>query len=104
MQEVTLKHYKELKEAMRGYNIRYSLDYRKPGKFDSKQRQLGIAIITTKDLPIISAKCIDRCLLPDRTLLVKVQCGSKTIKVLGLHSITGCDHKKAKSMQFLSFA
>ena len=104
LEEVTPKHYKELKEVFVGMNIEYSLNYRKPGKYDSKQRQLGVAIITSKDLPIISAKCLDRCLLPDRTLLVEAKYKERVIKIMGLHSITGCDHKKAKSIQFLSFA
>lgn len=104
LEEVTPKHYEELKEVFYDCNIEYSLNYRKPGKFDTKQRQLGIAIITTEDLPILSAKCLDRCLLPERTLLVEIKYGHKPLRVLGLHSITGCDHKKAKSMQFYSFA
>lgn len=104
LEEVTPKNYEELKEVFYDCNIEYSLNYRMPGKYDTKQRQLGIAIITTEDLPILSAKCLDRCLLPERTLLVEIKYGHKPIRVLGLHSITGCDHKKAKSMQFYSFA
>ena len=104
LEEVTPEHYKEINKYSDEYNIRYSLNYRKPGKYDSKQRKLGIAILTSKDIEIVKAKCINRSLLPDRTLLVECKYKNEIIKVLGLHSITGCDHKKAKSIQFLSFA
>lgn len=104
LQEVTENAYMLLQNTFDTYNIEYSLKYRKPSEYDTKSRGLGIAIITSKDIEIISAKVITRCILPERTLLVEVKHNNKIIKVLGLHSITGCDHKKAKSIQFCSFA
>lgn len=102
LQEVTPKQYEYLRDHYS--NIRYSLDYRKPGKFDTRQRQLGIAVIASEDLIIENAAVLERCLLPDRTLLIDVKTRKETIRLIGLHSITGIAHKKAKSMQFLSFA
>ncbi len=102
LQEVMPVQYEVIKKHFE--NARYSLDYRKPGKFDTKQRQLGIAIITSDDIIIKQADVLSRCLLPDRTLVVDVDYKGHTLRIIGLHSITGVSHKKAKSMQFLSFA
>lgn len=102
LQEVTPTQYEYLKEHYT--NIRYSLDYRKPGKFDTRQRQLGVAVIASEDLMIENAAVLDRCLLPDRTLCVDVKTKRNTFRLMGLHSITGISHKRAKSMQFLTFA
>ena len=50
LQEVTPPQFDVIKEAFP--NIRYSLDYRKPGKYDTRQRKLGIAIIASNDSDI----------------------------------------------------
>ncbi len=104
LQEVIPSSYEALKDHFPKFNIEYSLIHRPPSKFDTKSRDLGVVIMTSKDIEIISAKVLDRCLLPDRTLLVEAKYNDKILKVMGLHSITGCDHKKAKSIQFYSFA
>ena len=102
LQEVTPAQYEVIKKKFE--NICYSLDYRKPGKFDTKQRELGIAILCSEDIVIKKADVLTRCLLPDRTLLADLEYNGKALRVMGLHSITGISHKRAKSMQFLSFA
>ena len=102
LQEVTPSQFAAFKEHYG--SIEYSLNYREPGKFDTKQRQLGVAIITSDDIKLTNAKVLDRCLLPDRTLMADAVVKGQTYRVMGLHSITGVSHKKAKSMQFLSFA
>ena len=38
------------------------------------------------------------------TLMADLEYNGKALRVMGLHSITGISHKRAKSMQFLSFA
>lgn len=102
LQEVTPPQFDVIKEAFP--NIRYSLDYRKPGKYDTRQRKLGIAIIASNDISIENAGVLDRCILPDRTLLADLRYNNEQLSVLGLHSVTGVSHRKAKSIQFLSFA
>lgn len=102
LQEVTPSQYEVIKDEFP--NIRYSLDYRKPGKFDSKQRQLGVAILCSEDIEFKNADVLSRCLLPDRTLIAELECNGHALRVMGLHSITGISHKKAKSIQFRSFA
>lgn len=103
LQEMTPEQYSMFRK--RYPNIRYSLDYRIPGKYDTRQRKLGIAIVASSDFHIEDARVLDRCLLPDRTLLVDLKSeDGLLLRIMGLHSITGIDHKKAKSIQFLSFA
>ena len=93
-------HYSFENEAQ----VEYSLKYRVPGKYDNRSRKLGVAIILSRDFQIVSANVLERALLPDRTLYVEASREGKTIRILGLHSITGCEHKKAKELQFYSFA
>lgn len=102
LQEVTPSQYDLFRSNFR--NIRYSLDYRKPGSFDTRQRKLGIAIICSDDIKIKAADVLNRALLPDRTLMLDVEYKGSMLRVIGLHSITGVAHKQAKSMQFLSWA
>lgn len=104
LQEVKQNVYLKLLEGFKDHNVSYSLNLRKPGKFDTGSRKLGIAIITSNDFEFMEEKVYERALLPERTLFVKVKKGNKEYKILGLHSITGVDHKKAKSIQFYSFA
>lgn len=85
-------------------NIEYSLDYRIPGRYDTDSRKLGVAILVSKDLRIKNAQVLNRALMPDRTLMVDVEYQNTTLRVLGLHSITGCHHLKAKEIQFFSCA
>lgn len=47
---------------------------------------------------------LERTLFPERTLYMEVNNENQLFKIMGLHSITGCDYSKAKSIQFYSFA
>ena len=105
LQEVKYNSYKEIQTAFQDVaNIEYSLHYRAPGKYDTDSRKLGIAILVSRDIKILSAQVLDRALMPDRTLLVDVEYGKQNIRILGLHSVTGCQHLKAKEIQYFSFA
>lgn len=84
--------------------VEYSLEYRKPGKYDTDSRKLGVAILVSNDISIQKAGVLNRALMPDRTLVVDLLVGGQPLRVFGLHSITGCDHRKAKELQFFSFA
>ena len=85
-------------------DVRYSLDHRPPGRYDSGSRKLGIVIIVSSDMKVVRSDVLSRSLMPDRTLMVDVKTPSGIMRIIGLHSITGCEHKKAKTIQFLSFA
>ena len=105
LQEVKQNDYEEILGVFSNIaSVEYSLNYRKPSKFDTTSRKLGIAIIVSKDIEIINAQVLDRTLLPDRTLMVDTMINNRRVRILGLHSITGCQHGKAKEIQYYSFA
>lgn len=105
LQEVKPHAYEYLKEVFSDIaNVEYSLSYRVPGKYDTDSRKLGIAILTSKDIKVANAQVLNRALMPDRTLMVDIEYNNMTFRVLGLHSITGCQHLKAKEIQYFSFA
>jgi exonuclease III len=104
LQEVKKNVYLKLLKDFKNHNVSYSINIRKPGKYDTGSRKLGLVIITSNDFILLEERVYERALLPDRTLFVKVKKDNQECKVLGLHSITGVDHKKAKSIQFYSFA
>ena len=81
----------------------YSLDYRKPSKYDSGARRLGVMLIFSKSISILESGVIERNLFPDRTAWATIIHNGKKIKILGLHSITGCSYQSAKSVQFDTF-
>ena len=102
LQEVTPLQYDFIKSHYS--NIRYSLDYRNPGAFDTDNRRLGIAVICSDDIIIKTADVLNRSLLPERTLMVDVEYNAQDIRIIGLHSVVGAAFKMAKSMQFRSWA
>lgn len=105
LQEVTQAAYEQISEVFESEaHIEYSLYYRKPGLYDTKSRKLGIMILISKSMTIKYANVLERTLLPDRTLYVEAEYQGNLLKILGLHSITGCQHGKAKEIQFYSFA
>lgn len=105
LQEVTQSTYEALCESFSTIaNIEYSLNYRVPGKYDTSSRKLGIAILTSKDIKISNAQVLDRTIMPDRTLMIDAIYNGQPLRIIGLHSITGCQHGKAKEIQYFSFA
>lgn len=105
LQEVKQHAYESIKDILGDIaNIEYSLNYRIPGKYDTDSRKLGVAVLISKDFKIINAQVIDRALMPDRTMLVDIESRDFQLRILGLHSITGCHHLKAKEIQYFSFA
>lgn len=86
------------------YHIEYSLDYRKPGEFDTNNRRLGVMILVSNDINLIDAGVFDRNVFPERTLHARVDYKGKTIEIAALHSLTGVSFKMAKAAQFRSFA
>lgn len=105
LQEVKLFCYESLKNYLGDIaNIEYSLHYRVPGKFDTDSRKLGVAVLVSKNLQITNVQVLSRALMPDRTLLVDIEYNGTPLRILGLHSITGCHYLKAKEIQYYSFA
>lgn len=105
LQEVKPHAYNALKKYLSDISqIEYSLLYRVTGKYDTDSRKLGVAILTSKNIVIRNANVFDRAIMPDRTLMVDVIYNNNSLRILGLHSITGCQHLKAKEIQYFSFA
>lgn len=86
------------------FNLIYSLDYRKPSKFDSDACKLGVLVLVSKDIDIINSGAIERSPFPDRTVYVTLNRNGLITKVLALHSLTGCGYYRSKSVQYDSFA
>lgn len=86
------------------YYYLYSLDYRYVGDFDTKSRKLGVLTIISRSFKFLYAHTLSRTPFPDRTLLVSFAFMGVEYKIINLHSVTGCNYLKAKSVQFYSFA
>ena len=91
-------------ELSKDFNIAYSIDYRPPGKFDTGSRKLGVMLLTSKDIGLSDPNVYERNIFPERTLCAVAEVDGRKLKIVTLHSITGCDHKMAKSVQFRTFA
>lgn len=87
----------------KGGSYAYSLDYRQPGRYDGKNRKLGVLMLCPASMYIIDSGVFIRTPFPDRTLWAEILYRGETIKVASLHSITGCGYSKAKSTQYFSF-
>ncbi|MDD3777872.1 MAG: hypothetical protein PHH52_00620 [Patescibacteria group bacterium] len=103
LEEVRREDFEVIKNRI-DYNFIYSLDIRKPGKFEGRNRKLGVLIGFSKDIKILSSGVIERSLFPERTLFAEMKLDGIKINILGFHSLTGVDYKKAKSAQFAAIA
>lgn len=105
LQEVKPHAYEYIKETLgEDYNLFYSLEYRCPSKFDSDARRLGVLIATSKGISVESSGVIERSPFPDRTMYVVLNVNGRSLKLLALHSLTGCGYYRSKSVQYDSFA
>ena len=105
LQEVKPHAYEYIKSSLGDkYELFYSLEFRKPSKFDSDARKLGVLILVSKCFKIVDAGVIERSPLPDRTVYVTLQKDETSIRLLALHSLTGCGYYRSKSVQYDSFA
>lgn len=105
LQEVKPHAYEYIKTTLGDkYEMFYSLEYRKPSKFDSDARKLGVLVLVSKGIEIVEAGAIERSPFPDRTVYVTIRKDGDTVKLLALHSLTGCGYYRSKSVQYDSFA
>ncbi len=86
------------------FRFTYSLDFRQPGEFDSQSRKLGVLIITSPDIEITRQGVLQRVPYPDRTAYIQFKYNGVSYTLVNLHSVTGVNYKKGKSVQFDSFA
>ena len=65
---------------------------------------MGVAVMVSDDIEVTRWDVLPRAPFPDRTLYADLRVDGRDLRVMGLHSVTGCDYRMAKSLQFLSFA
>jgi len=103
LQEVRPHSYDALKEIFGESSIAYSLNLRRPGKFEGKNRGLGTAIITVNG-SLHEYALVNASMVPERTLFANVQVSNVTIGVLNFHGLTGKSYRNAKASNFASLA
>ena len=105
LQEVTEDAFSHILGAIGGrFDYVYSLHFRRPGKYDGKNRRLGVLIICPQSMYIIDSGVLGRTPFPDRTAYAEILYCGQVYRIMSLHSITGCDYSKAKGTQYCSFA
>lgn len=104
LEEVTEKAYTELLKEDLFNNHAYSLNYRKPGVFEGRNRGLGCMVICVNGIEITNSLLLNRALFPERTLVANLRYDKSDFELICFHSITGVDYKKAKSAQFATLA
>lgn len=104
--EVTKTTYQFLRDKFdEQFRFVYSLDHRAPGDYDSKVRKLGVLIIVPSKMKILYCGVLRRTPYPDRTAFATISDENERIfRILSLHSVTGCNFYRGKSVQFDSFA
>lgn len=102
LQEVSINSFNILKEKVSDMAA-FSLDLRKPGMYEGKNRKMGIATLVIGG-EISTTELLDNTVFPERSLLTKIMFGNKNIMNLTFHSLTGVDYRKAKSSNFASIA
>lgn len=102
----TVPHYVDEMWSQFGnnYNLYYSLDLRQPSEFDGKERKLGVMVIASKTINVTKHNLLTRALFPERTTYIEFEFENTKLVLFGLHSLTGVDYKKTKSVQFHTFA
>jgi hypothetical protein len=103
LQEVLPHYYQALKEEFGEENIAYSLHHRPPGKFEGKNRALGVSTITN-NCRILDSHLVSQAMVPERCLFTGIQIERTKIGVLNFHALTGKDYKNAKASNFASIA
>jgi len=104
LQEVLNSAKDKLIEYLQPLDFAYSLDIRPPGKFDGKNRKLGLLTMTFGG-KIQRGELINRCIFPERTLFTQIDFKSYgNIKILNFHSLTGVGYKRGKATHFASIA
>lgn len=103
LQEVTANSYDKIVDLLKPTSSVLSLDLRKPGKHEGKNRQMGVSTLSF-GLQITSYDLLQRSVFPERTLFTNLKIGNQIVTILNFHSITGVDYKKAKSSNFATIA
>ncbi len=104
LQEVGKKGYEYIVENFKDFEIVFSLNLRKKGKYEGRNRDLGIVIGSSKKFSLKQYELLKDVPFPERTLHANLSYGKNKFGILGFHSLTGCSYKITKSAQFASIA
>ena len=103
LQEVLGPVHNKIMSLLKPDSSAYSLNHRVPGRFEGKNRKLGVATYVFGGL-ITDSSLVSRSVFPERTLHTLIKFQDTDVSLLNFHSITGCDYKKAKSSNFATLA
>jgi hypothetical protein len=103
LQEVLEPAHSKIVSILNPDGVAYSLELRKAGKFEGKNRRMGIATYVFGG-ELVNHELVARSTFPERTLYSTIGFGGKDISILNFHSLAGLDYKKAKSSNFASLA
>jgi len=105
LQEVKDNDLTYLKELDLFNSLTYSLNFRKPGMFEGKNRSLGNVIACCgSGIEISRSALLNRAPFPERTLLAEIKEGHREFEVVCFWSLTGVGYKRGKSAQFAALA
>ena len=103
LQEVTVGHYQLIHSVLKPSASVHSLSMRPRGKFEGKNRELGVATFVFGG-ELLGSNLLNRSVFPERTLVTELLISDKVIRTLNFHSLTGVGYKQAKSSNFSSIA
>ena len=102
LQEVSETAYEKISTHLQ-HNNAFSLHLRTPGKYEGRNRRMGVMIIASGG-EITNTQLVDCSVFPERTLVTKIRFDDLVVNALSFHSLTGVGYKKAKSSNFASIA
>lgn len=103
LQEVLEPAHSKIVSILKPDGVAYSLDSRKAGKHEGKNRRMGVATYAFGG-ELLNHNLVARSIFPERTLHSTIGFGGKDVSILNFHSLSGIDYKKAKSSNFASLA
>lgn len=102
LQEVSRNAYEHIIQKI-DCDAAYSLNYRSPGRFEGRNRKMGLMTLVNSG-EILKSELVNTSIFPERTLVSKIKIADAILNNLTFHSLTGVDYKKAKSSNFASIA
>jgi endonuclease/exonuclease/phosphatase family metal-dependent hydrolase len=103
-QEVTEKDRDYLSSLAIFSSRAFSLNFRKPGPYDTTNRKLGCFIGIVGNVQGNCAGVIERAPFPERTLFMDLAISNFPFKIICFHSLTGVGYKKTKTSQYIAIA
>ena len=103
LQEVTTSHFRTIAKILDAQSSAHSLTLRPRGKFEGKNRELGVAIFVFGG-ELTNADLLHRSVFPERTLISELNFENIRLRTLNFHSLTGVGYRQAKSSNFSTIA